>query len=276
MGKAILVPNITFSSNLGKVTCGEWPYKSIELIRQAGIVGSAQGSAVYGDYLFGGNADNAQIKIYNLQTYRNVQTLTVPNSAVSGRHMNSLCFGHLKYDDSDEYPLMYGGGNINDLINIVDIYRVVRSDNNFSITRVGSIDTSIIGYVDVAYWDDKLVLCGNKIYIVNPPAADDMEHVVTDSDIVAQYEKGAVRPYIQQPCVYNDHLYIPYFNTHTSKGTYDFLMKVMDLNTGNVVMNSEFNYNNNYTIEFEAAIVWNNSLYVVNKTSGYLVNLSII
>ena len=64
MGKAILVPNITFSSNLGKVTCSEWPYNAIDLKAQSGMVGSGQGSAVYGDYLFGGYKDNAQIRIY--------------------------------------------------------------------------------------------------------------------------------------------------------------------------------------------------------------------
>lgn len=273
MGKAILVPNITFSSNLGKVTCSEWPYNAIELKAQSGMVGSGQGSAVYGDLLFGGYKDNAQIRIFNLQTTAPSQYITVPDSAVSGRHMNSLCFGHLKYDESDEYPLLYGGGNLDALANIIDIYRVVRSDNTFSITRVGSINVSMLGYVDVAYWDNKLVLCGNKIYIVNPPSADDMEHVLTSNDIIAQYERGTVRTYIQQPCVHNDYLYIPYFNTSTSKGAYDFMMKVMDLNTGNVVMNSEFNYNKNYSIEFESVITWNSNLYIVNNTSGYSVNL---
>lgn len=276
MGRAIIVPNITFSSNLGKVTASGWPFNSIELKVQAGMQGGIQGSAIYGDYLFNGHQNNGQITIYNLSTSALAQTIIVPDSAVSGRHMNSLCFGHLKYSSSDEYPLLYGGGNLGELTNIIDIYRVVRSDNTFSITRVGSIDTSMVGYVDVAYWDDKLVLCGNKIYIVNPPSADDMEHVLTSSDIIAQYERGAVRTYIQQPCVYDDHLYIPYFNTYTSKGTYDFMMKVIDLNTGNVVMNAEFNYNNNYNIEFEAIIVWNNNLYIVSNGSGYSVNLCIV
>lgn len=274
MGKAILVPNITFSSNLGKVTCSEWPYNAIELKAQSGMVGSGQGSAVYGDLLFGGYKDNAQIRIYNLQTHTTAQTLTVPDSAVTGRHMNSLCFGHLKYDNADEYPLLYGGGNLDALKTTIDIYRVTQSEGVFSIVRIGALDTSVFGtYVDVAYWNDKLVICGGKIYIVNPPAATETEYVFTQDDIIARYERGTVRTYIQQPCVHNDYLYIPYLNTSTSKGAYDFMMKVMDLNTGNIVMNSEFNYNNNYNIEFESVITWNSNLYIVNNTSGYSVNL---
>lgn len=273
MGRAIIVPNITFSSNLGKVTASGWPFNSIELNVQTGMKGGAQGSAVYGDYLFGGQKDNGKITIYNLSTSTLVQTVTVPNSAVSGRHMNSLCFGHLKYDESDEFPLLYGGGNLSNLINIVDIYRVVRANDAFTITRIGSIDISMIGYADVAYWGDKLILQRDKIYVVTPPSTNETSYTLTQSDIVAQYDRGASRQYAQQPCVYKDCICMLYFDTYTSKGTYDFVMKVVDLNSGKIVMDSEFNYNNNYNTEFEAAIVWNGNMYLVNSSNGYLVNL---
>ena len=273
MGRAIIVPNVTFSSNLGKVTASGWPFKTIELSMQTGMKGGAQGSAVYGDYLFGGQKDNGQITIYNLSTSTLVQTVTVPDSAVSGRHMNSLCFGHLKYDESDEFPLLYGGGNLSSLINIVDVYRVTKTNDTFTITRVGSIDVSILGYVDVAYWGDKLILCKDKVYIVNPPSASETSHTLTQSDIVAQYDRGSGRAYTQQPCTYKNYVCLTFFNTNTSKGTYDFIMKVMDLNNGDIVMYSEFNYNNNYNIEFEAAVVWDGSMYMVNKDNGFLVKM---
>lgn len=282
MGKAIYVPNITFSTNLGSVKPCGWVYMGIELpSADSTMRGSQQGAAVYGDYIFGGEADSGKILIRQLSTAGNIATITISNAAVTGRHMNSLCFGHLKYDVADEFPIMYGGGNIDTLINTIDTYRVTRNGNTFSIALVGSYDTSIFGYVDVAYWDGEnnkeLILQGrNRTYRVTPPPANTTSYTFTKDDVIAEYWIGSYRQYIQQPCVFQDRLFFPYFDTYTQKGTYDFMMKVLDLRTGEILWESkEFNYNQNYSIEFEAAVVWNNQLYLVNTTYGYKVDLVI-
>lgn len=277
MGKAIIVPNITFTSNLGSVTVSDWPYNAIELEQIVGMQGGTQGSTVYGDLRFCGDAaDNGAIKVFDMSTMVMLQTVTVPNAAATGRHMNSFCFGHMKYEDTDEFPLLYGGGNQGDLSNIIDVYRIVRDNGTFTITIVGSIDITMLGYADVAYWNDKLILrANNNAYIVSLPSDNLTGYVLAQEDIIAQYSIGTSRAYMQQPCVFNNHLYMPFLDTHTSKGTYDYMMKVMDLATGRVVMNAEFNYNNNYSIEFRSVFAWNNHLYLDHSGNGYLVKLTV-
>ncbi len=278
MGKAILVPNVTFSNNLGKVTSNDYPYNGLELVKvnnQPPIGRAAQGVAIYGNYIFTPLAIGVeQIEIRDMLSGNVIQTVTVQEN-VGDRHGNSMVFGHLKYNESDEFPLLYGGGNLNSLINTIDVYHVTRTNGVFSIAHIQTIDTSICNsYVDVAYWNDKLVLCGAKEFIVNPPTTLLSEYTLTSGDIIKQFNrKGASRQYVQQSCVWNNCLYMPLFDTFTSKGTYDFMMKVINLNTEEVCMDAEFNYNNNYGIEFEAVFVWNENLYAIVGFNVYKILL---
>lgn len=283
MGKAILVPNVTFEENLGKVTTDSFVFNAAVLsVKQEGQC-SPQGAAVYGDYLFYfSNNQSSTMIIRNIRDNSLIQNVVVQEENNS-RHSNSMCFGHLKYDESDDFPLLYAGGNLGDLINTVDVYRVTKSGNVFSITRAQTIDISNFGYCDVAYWEDKLVLVrGTYVYLVNPPSANESTPVLDSNNIVVRFKKSQPRPDVVGPVCVGDYIFIPYFRSETITtpsivSYYYNILQVMNLRTGDVVAEIEFNYNNDYRIEYEQILYWDNKFILLSRSFGsYILNFCCI
>ena len=71
---------------------------------------SFQGGACYGDYLFMFTENNTTCWVYNLLTGTLLQTINIPSEErgfVSQCHCNTVNFGTEKYDDDDQFPLIY-------------------------------------------------------------------------------------------------------------------------------------------------------------------------
>jgi hypothetical protein len=95
--------------------CGSFDYTT--LFTMTGIEGlTSQDIEIYDDYLFVGFSGTECIKVYSLDDYALLTTLDV--SVNHGSHMQ---FSKDFYDPADEFPLLYVGGWIDNIINVIRI-----------------------------------------------------------------------------------------------------------------------------------------------------------
>ena len=98
---------------------------------------SVQGADCYGDYLFQFQHANAAVYVYNLKEKVFVGKIALkPNS---NNHCNNVSFSNRFYEDGDEFPLLYVSGSQSGTYNQVQVYRIFRNDDVFSIEQVQTI-----------------------------------------------------------------------------------------------------------------------------------------
>ena len=115
-------------------------------------IGGLQDGAVYGDFLFA-FASNGNCKVYELGKYnRALSQFTLDKVSVIKPHSNSVCFGSYKYDESDEFPLLYCnvynnyGIDQKDYYGVCNVYRLIRSGKKFT--------TQLVQVIKVGFTDD--------------------------------------------------------------------------------------------------------------------------
>ena len=80
--------------------------------------------------------------MYSANRYRLVSQFTLDKVSVFKPHCNSACFGTLKYDKNDEFPLLYVniynnyGTSNTDMKGACGVYRIVRNGTSFKTTLV--------------------------------------------------------------------------------------------------------------------------------------------
>lgn len=104
-----------------------------------------QSAALYGKYLFCVTEFTAIIYLYDIETKVMLYTLTTGIERETTNHSNQSCFGTVKYDANDMFPLLYisHARNSNGR-GIIDAYRIlpVLTDgeiSSFTVTRVQRI-----------------------------------------------------------------------------------------------------------------------------------------
>lgn len=117
-----------------------------------------QGGACYGDYLFMFTENNTTCWVYNLSTNTLVQTITIPSEErgfVSDCHCNTVNFGTEKYNEGDDFPLVYVSTGYNDGTNSgVLVYRIVNSNNTYSLTLVQTVKFPKKSWTEFVVGDD--------------------------------------------------------------------------------------------------------------------------
>lgn len=123
-------------------------------LKQLGKIRHGQDGAIYGDYIFrfDGNGFCAVYKLDNLTEQFSCFTL---DRADLIPHSNSVAFGNEKYNESDEFPLLYSNiyNNFakteNKLKGVTCVYRLLRDGNTFTTTLVQLIE---IGFTEDVLW----------------------------------------------------------------------------------------------------------------------------
>ena len=115
-------------------------------------IGGLQDAAVYGDLLFAFTGEG-KCKVYELGKYNRVLSQFELNKiSVIKPHSNSACFGSYKYDENDEFPLLYCnvynnyGKDRTDLYGVCNVYRLKRNGTKFS--------TELVQVIKVGFTDD--------------------------------------------------------------------------------------------------------------------------
>ena len=290
MGKAIVVPDIVFEGvgNKKKVTCNKWVFNGYELVSCGfGNHTFMQGVAVVDNFAIHFSNDSDIFYVYDLVNKRQVQQTTFQEADIN-RHSNCLNFGTKKYDESDEFPLLYGsgyeanegGGNIQ---KTVDVYRVQRNNGVWSITRVQVIDysglSSGIGYTNACIWGDSLCLVpfsGYNCYEFECPDVPEGDTIstynLTDEDLVKVHYNVTKQTFdLKQglTCVGN-YLYI---TNSTYNGTiFRHIIDVCDLRTDDIVGHYHLD---GETLEIQQISYWQNQdrfilFYRVGSNSKYI------
>ena len=113
---------------------------TVTAVNVAGISGLQDG-AVYGDYFFAFSGTGV-CKVYSTDKFKLVSQFTLDKVDIFKPHSNSVCFGTLKYDENDEFPLIYNniynnyGKDNADMIGACGVYRIVREGDSFKSTLV--------------------------------------------------------------------------------------------------------------------------------------------
>ena len=210
MGKAIIIPDITFSGveNKKKVTYNEWPYNGCELVScNFGSHTFQQGVAVIDNYAIHFSTNSDIFYIYDLVNKRQVQQTTFQESDIN-RHSNCLNFGVKKYDENDEFPLLYGSGYENnagggDIQRTIDVYRVQRLNSTWSIVKVQVIDYSNVSlevtYTNACIFNNNLCLIPFGKTVCYEFLCPDVTHVdgvetvyITDNDLIRTHENISI------------------------------------------------------------------------------------
>jgi hypothetical protein len=130
---------------------GDAEYSDVKLDKVTRIGGGRQDGDIYGDLYFSFNG-SGNCWVYSLEDYSLVSTFTLDKAEQSKPHSNSVSFGKVKYDENDEFPLLY--------TNIYNTYGISAKDkygtcNVYRITRSGDVfESSLVQIIRIGFTDD--------------------------------------------------------------------------------------------------------------------------
>jgi hypothetical protein len=106
--------------------------------------GGCQGSTVYGNYFVIGFAQSKKyIKIYDLQTKELAQQVDIPEFSNPRYHANTISFSGIKYDNADEFPLLYICSGYTDTSSVstseVYVVRIIGTEGSWTTELVQTI-----------------------------------------------------------------------------------------------------------------------------------------
>jgi len=114
-----------------------------------------QDGAIFGDYLFRFETDG-RCFVFSIQQQRQIAQFRLEKTHLLKPHSNAVAFGAERYDESDEFPLLYTNIYNNyakqedRLEGVCCVYRITRDENRFTTALVQVIR---IGFVDdLAWW----------------------------------------------------------------------------------------------------------------------------
>lgn len=111
-----------------------------------------QGVAIYNNFLVQAySVDYKKIKIYNLSSKNLVQEIDLPQFSNTRYHCNTISFSGTKYEQGDDFPLLYMCSGYTDNVNVttseVYVVRIVGTSGNYTATLIQTItlDFGIVG-----------------------------------------------------------------------------------------------------------------------------------
>lgn len=172
-------------------------------IKQIGKIVGGQDGAIYKNELFRFNT-KGECYVYNLTDLnkqevgelKSVAYFTLDKSDIIVPHSNAVCFGVEKFEQSDEYPLLYS--NIynnyakpeNKLIGVCLVYRLQKINGEFKTTLVQMLE---IGFCeDANLWKTNEVAHGVRPYgnfIVDRKNGEFWAFVMRDNQNTTRYFK---------------------------------------------------------------------------------------
>lgn len=246
MGKAIVVPDTIFNGvgTKGKVTTSNWAFNGYEFENYPMSHTFHQGVAIYGDYAIHFDNNSEYFFVFDIRNKRQVYSANF-QTADANRHGNTLNFGTKKYSEEDEFPLLYGSGNeaslpATDIIKTIDVYRVQRDGNTWSVTKVQVIDFSNtpVTYTNASFHGDNLLLTRGSLLSEYrcPNVNEGNTYSLTTNDLVKEYNNPYTYnfyPLIQgETCVGNYHFMI---NSHYDTNVFRHFLEVYDLSKEKIV-----------------------------------------
>ena len=156
-----------------------------------------QGGDCYGDYFFQFENHNKRVFISDLKTKEFLGTVEL--AANSKNHCNNVSFSHVFYETNDEFPLLYVSGSQSGTYNNVQVYRIQRSNNTFTFTKVQEITLPKCSSENNLYWTGAVMdnengfmyvyanSGGAQIAKFNIPDILQDNVILTDEDILEQF-----------------------------------------------------------------------------------------
>lgn len=203
---------------------------------------TSQDIDIIGDYLFVAFSGTEQIRVYSIS-----EKSLLASMEIETEHGSGMQFSNEYYEEGDDFPLLYVGGWIDNLIQVI---RITKSENVWSaeIVRTLYIPTSE-GYfmapsVDnennilycYGYTDDSVEVTGNKMVLLKCDLSDltDNGDGTYTPDILSRIET----PYLgimQGRKYYNNRLYIGFAETSSPHNSRIVVVDVSNGETKTIV-----------------------------------------
>lgn len=179
--------------------------------------GSMQGADCFDKYLFQFQHANANIYIYDLEAKSFVGTISIKD--VSHNHCNSVSFSNFFFEENDPFPLIYVSGSSSGTYNHVQVYRITKESNAFSVTKIQEITLPASSASNNLYWTGAVIdKINNYMYIYansngaqiakfDIPDIRNPNITLTDDDILEQFSLPSFT-HQQGSCIKDSLLYI--------------------------------------------------------------------
>lgn len=255
---------------------------------------SPQGAACCGDYFIQGFAGNAIIEIYDLKKKEKNAIVKNPYPG-SNTHANSMCFGNIKYDPADYFPILYISSGYTSKIegvpcSFIYIYRIIKKEmesgeENFSMEYLNKIilkdwGTWTEGFID----NDNDILwikyepngtSGEYRYASFPvPDIGNGDVTITPDDAIIDFSLG-VQPFVSsnQGHIYYKNRILLVSGTSPHKQTLAFIGINTNSNSREFVINIG---KLGFREEPESICIYDDNIMVGSATSLYKVSYSVV
>ena len=234
-----------------------------------------QGADCYGDYLFQFQHANAAVFIYDLKNKEFVSKVELKTK--SQNHCNNASFSRIFYEEGDEFPLLYVSGSQSGTYNQVQVYRIARSSQVFSLEHVQEIFFPQSSPDNDLYWTDVMIDQDSNYMYVSSAASDGRgkvtvfelpevstdKIVLSDDDIIESFTVGNFTHH-QGANIKDNVLFV--FDGVPAWGDTNFL-RIIDLEKKEDIAKINI-MKNGFTAEAEGAFFYNGELYCATNNSG--------
>ncbi len=236
---------------------------------------SVQGADCYGDFLFQFQHANAAVFIYDLNKKEFVSKVEL--KAKSQNHCNNVSFSRIFYEEGDEFPLLYVSGSQSGTYNQVQVYRIERLSQDFSIEQVQEIIFPQSSPDNNLYWTDVMIDQdskymyvssaasdgGGKVSVFEVPEVSNDQKVLTDDDIIESFTVGKFTHH-QGANIKDNIMFI--FDGVPAWGDTNFL-RIIDLGKKEDVAKINI-MKKGFTVEAEGAFFYKGELFCATNNSG--------
>lgn len=237
---------------------------------------SVQGADIYKHYLFQFQHTNSKVFIYNLEEKRQIGIVTL--KVVPNNHCNSVSFSNIFFEKTDFFPLLYVSGSSSGTYNHVQVYRILKENENFSIAKIqeitlpnnltwsGAVIDKENNYMYV-YANTK----GAQIAKFNIPDINNQNVILTDNEILETFILPSFT-HQQGACIKDSLLYI--MEGVPGWGDINYL-RIIDLNNKQEFRKinlSELGYGR---VEFESISTYNDGFILTTNNNCGIYSLII-
>lgn len=229
---------------------------------------SVQGADIYDKYLFQFRHTNSKVFIYDIE--KKCQIGIVSLDAISKNHCNTVSFSNIFFEETDFFPLLYVSGSQSGTYNHVQVYRILKEDGNFSITKVQEITLPKETDTNNLYWTGVVIDKENSFMFVyantngaqiakfDIPDIKNQNVILTDNEILEQFTLPSFT-HQQGACIKDSLLYIMdgvpnwgdtnYLRIVDLKNKKDFrIINLTELGHGRVEFESISTYNDSFIL----------------------------
>lgn len=238
------------------------------------ITAQIQGAASFKNYHFQFQNRNKFVFICDLSTKKFIKVIGLQE--VSENHCNNISFSNIYYEPTDYFPLLYVSGSTRGDYNHVQVYRILKDNSNFTITKVQEITLPDCTNSNHLYWTSVAIdnehqylyaysnHKGGRITKFEIPSIKSAEIILSDPDILEQF---VVAQFTSQQggVIHNNILYVLDSQSDSRGTNYIRLIDLQQKKDHSIYNLTKAGYGD---LEFEGITFYNDSILLITANAN--------